>query len=86
MKHFEITFSLRDAQRAQTIINDYRPFREQLSQASTNMWEDYYDEETFGEIQDEDYAGECLMDFLDEFKSWLDEYGLEYEVRVFNED
>ena len=86
MKHFEITISVRDARKAQDLINDQRGIREQLEQTATNVWSDYYDEEIFGEVEDEDYADECLMDFFDEVVSMLDDNGIEFETRVWNED
>ena len=86
MKHFEITISIRDARKVQDLFTDNRGFRENLSQDASNVWSDYYDEETFGEIEDEDYADECLMDLLDELTSFLDDNNIEYEYRVWNED
>lgn len=85
MKHFEITISLRDAARAQMLLNAERGLREGLTQTSTNTYEDYYDEGTFGELLDEEYSDECLMDYLDEFTSWLDDMGIEYEKEVWEE-
>ena len=41
MKHFEITISVRDARKAQDLINDQRGIREQLEQTATNVWSDY---------------------------------------------
>lgn len=86
MKHFEITISLRDARKAMDVINDNRGIRDNLDQASSNVWYDHYDSVTFGEIEDEDYVDECTMDMLDEVKSLLDDNGIEYEVRIYNED
>ena len=87
MKHFEITISIRDARKAQVVLNDCRGLRDFISQDATNVWCDDYDE-NYDELceAEQELLDSGTMDVLDEVKTILDEEGIEYEVRVWNED
>lgn len=87
MKHFEITISVRDARAAQDLLNDCRGLRDFLSQEATNVWCDDYDENIGGlTAEEEDLCSESIMSICDDIKTILDEQGIEYDVRIWNEE
>jgi hypothetical protein len=81
MKHFQVTISLRDAAKAQNVINCINHLRKNLDQTSTNVWEDLRKD-----YEDEDIADEYTLMLLDDFMGVLDGHGIEFEKRVYNED
>ena len=87
MKHFEITIDVRDARAAQDLLNDCRGLRDFLSQEATNVWCDDYDE-NIGDLtaEEEDLCSEGIMSICDDIKTILDEQGIEYDVRIWNEE
>ena len=87
MKHFEITISVRDAKKAQDLLNDCRGLREFLSQDASNAWSDDYDENIENlTAQEEDLISNGIMTVLENVEYILDEQGIEYETRIWNED
>ena len=84
MKRFRFIISLRDARKAQDLLNDERGLREHLDQVSTNVWEsEEYDEDEWGEIQSEEYADECLEDWHDEIASFFNDHNIEFTSEYF---
>lgn len=80
MRNFEIEISLRDAQRANTLINDNRGICEMLDQTSTNTWELKQVDEDFDPSFSEEYTEERVEEILDEVKDLLDSASIEYVV------
>ena len=81
MIHFEITISLRDARKANDVINYDRYLNNNLEQTSTNVWEDLRKD-----VDDEEEADEKALMLLDSLTEILYAMGIEYEKRVYNED
>ncbi len=81
MLHFEITISVRDARKAQDVINYDRYLNSHLEQSSTNVWEDLR-----SDIDDEDVANEKTLMLLDNLLGVFYSLGIEFEKRVYNED
>ena len=81
MIHFEITISLRDARKANDVINYDRYLNNNLEQTSTNVWEDLRKD-----VDDEEEADEKTLMLLDSLTEILYAMGIEYEKRVYNED
>lgn len=87
MKHFEITIDVRDARAAQDLLNDCRGLRDFLSQEATNVWCDDYDE-NIGDLtaEEEDLCSESIMSIYDDIKTILEEQGIGFSSRIWNED
>lgn len=81
MIHFEITVSVRDARKANDVINYDRYLNNNLEQTSTNVWEDLRKD-----VDDEEIADEKTLMFLDSLTEILYAMGIEFEKRVYNED
>ncbi len=80
MRQFTIEVSVRDAQRANTLINDNRGIREMLDQTSTNTWELKQVEEDCDPSLSEEYMEERVEEMLNEVKDLLDSASIEYVV------
>ena len=87
MKHFEITIDVRDARAAQDLLNDCRGLRDFLSQEATNVWCDDYDENIGGlTAEEENLCSESIMSIYDDIKTILEEQGIGFCSRIWNED
>lgn len=80
MKTYTITIAMKDAQKAQDVFNFETGIGSGLTQIYKNIWETWYDEETFGPIQDDEYADECTLDYLEEVKEVLKEQHIGFEI------
>ena len=81
MIHFEITVSVRDARKANDVINYDRYLNNNLEQSSTNVWEDLRKD-----VEDEEIADEKTLMLLDNLMEVFYALGIEFEKRVYNED
>lgn len=81
MIHFEITVSVRDARKANDVINYDRYLNNNLEQSSTNVWEDLRKD-----VEDEETADEKTLMLLDNLMEVFYALGIEFEKRVYNED
>ena len=81
MIHFEITVSVRDARKANDVINYDHYLNNNLEQSSTNVWEDIRKD-----VEDEEIADEKTLMLLDNLMEVFYALGIEFEKRVYNED
>lgn len=83
MEKFIITVSLRDVQKAQSLLSDNRGISEYLEHTYTNVWESKgYDEEEWRKYPSQEFAYEQMEYWLDEVKEFLDDNDIEYEVET----